>query len=89
MRSQQQRDPCRRAQGEVSLTGSRAASIRRFIADESGLTAVEFGVLSCVMAMVVVSFASSGLSFVGLFRRIALLAGVLVGDEEAPVRPDH
>ena len=71
------------------LTGSRAARIKRFIADESGLTAVEFGVLSCVMAMVVVSFASSGLSFVGLFRRIGLLAGVLVSEEDAPVRPDH
>ncbi len=70
------------------MTGSRAAPFRRFIADESGLTAVEFGVLSCVMAMVVVSFASSGLSLGGLFRRLARLPGVLVGDEEIST-PDY
>ncbi len=69
-----------------------AAPVRRFLADENGLTAVEFGVLTCVMAMVVVSFASSGLSLGGLFRRIALLPGVLVRDEDdasVPVPSDH
>jgi Flp pilus assembly pilin Flp len=70
---------------------ARPALIRRLFADESGITAVEYGVLACVMALVIVSFASSGMSLTALSRSVGLLAGVLIGEEpeQTPVDPRY
>jgi Flp pilus assembly pilin Flp len=73
--------------GEVLLKAAApSALVRRFVADESGITAVEYGVLACVMALVVVSFASTGMSLTTLYRTVGLLAGALISEspEEYP-----
>jgi Flp pilus assembly pilin Flp len=69
----------------------RPALIRRLIANESGITAVEYGVLACVIALVIVSFASSGMSLTALYRSVGLLAGALIGEdpEQIPVDPRY
>jgi Flp pilus assembly pilin Flp len=53
-------------------------SIRRFLTDESGANVVEYAVLSCIISVVVVSFAGSGLSLTDAFEKVAHLLG---GDE--------
>jgi Flp pilus assembly pilin Flp len=60
---------------------ARPALIRRFFADERGITSVEYGVLACVMALVIVSFAASGMSVGGVFRRIRVLAHALTAPD--------
>jgi Flp pilus assembly pilin Flp len=71
---------------EVSLRKTtHAALIGRFIADERGATAIDYGVLTCVVALVVVAFAGSGLSFGTILQRVGILAEVLVGDVEVSV----
>ncbi len=47
----------------------------RFLANESGANVVEYAVLSCIISVVVVSFAGSGLSLTAAFERIAQLLG--------------
>jgi pilus assembly protein Flp/PilA len=63
------------------VKAARLALVRRFFSDEAGMTAVEYGVLACVMALVVVSFASSGMSLGGLDERIGFLADVLTSPD--------
>jgi Flp pilus assembly pilin Flp len=41
--------------------------------DERGGTAIEYGVLACVLAVVVVAFAASGMSLKGAVLRISVL----------------
>ncbi len=50
-------------------------TIGRFLANESGANVVEYAVLSCIISVVVVSFAGSGLSLAGAFEKIAHLLG--------------
>jgi Flp pilus assembly pilin Flp len=55
--------------------------IARFLADENGTNVVEYAVLSCVMAVVVASFAASGMSLASAVERIGLLIeGVVSGN---------
>jgi Flp pilus assembly pilin Flp len=53
-------------------------TIGRFLVNESGANVVEYAVLSCIISVVVVSFAGSGLSLTGALEKIAQLLG---GDE--------
>jgi Flp pilus assembly pilin Flp len=50
-------------------------SIRRFLTNESGANVVEYAVLSCIISVVVVSFAGSGMSLTGALQKIANLLG--------------
>jgi Flp pilus assembly pilin Flp len=52
--------------------------IARFLSDESGTNVVEYAVLSCVMAVVVASFAASGMSLASAVERMGVLIGGLV-----------
>jgi Flp pilus assembly pilin Flp len=54
-------------------------SIARYLADERGTNVVEYAVLSCVAAVVVASFAASGMSLAGAFERMGLLIGLATG----------
>jgi len=50
-------------------------AIGRFRANESGANVVEYAVLSCIISVVVVSFAGSGLSLTDALNKIAHLFG--------------
>jgi Flp pilus assembly pilin Flp len=50
-------------------------AIGRFLANESGANVVEYAVLSCIISVVVVSFAGSGLSLTAAFEKITHLLG--------------
>lgn len=58
------------------------------LANEEGATSIEFGVLACVTALVVVAFVGSGLSPGSIYRNIGAVYGLAVGgDEEHGLRP--
>jgi Flp pilus assembly pilin Flp len=59
-------------------------SLQRLKADERGATVVEYALLACVMGMVVVSIAASGLSVASALKSVGQLIG---GGEPAVTTP--
>jgi Flp pilus assembly pilin Flp len=53
--------------------------IRKFFADESGATAIEYSFVAGMMLLVVVGIASTGGSLGGLYERVGLIS-VAVGN---------
>lgn len=79
-------------EGGLSLkSAARQTLLGRLYADESGISAIEYGLLSCIVAVVLVTFAASGMSPGDFFRRLGHVAEVLTGNTsdsvETPVDP--
>jgi hypothetical protein len=53
--------------------------LQRLCVDQGGGTAVEYGLLSCIMALVLLSFAASGMSPGDFLHRLSRLPQVLTG----------
>jgi pilus assembly protein Flp/PilA len=56
------------------------ALIRRFWTNESGATAIEYGLIVGIMSMVVVSIAATGGALDGMYERIGLIVAAIGGD---------
>jgi Flp pilus assembly pilin Flp len=63
-----------------SGTFAKAAGVG-FKTSEDGATVIEFAVLACVMGLVVVAFAGSGLSASGIYQRIQAVSGITLENE--------
>ena len=59
----------------------RSGPLRRFLADESGVTVIDYAMLICCIALVVVTLAGSGVSPTNTLARIGFL-GASLADEE-------
>ena len=51
--------------------------IRKFFADESGATAIEYGFVAGMMLLVVVGIASTGGSLTAVYQKVGLISGVI------------
>lgn len=60
---------------------------RGFWSNESGATVIEHGILSCVVALVIVAAVASGLSPRAMLERIALIAASVTACEEGSTPP--
>ncbi len=58
---------------------SRQAFIRRYRADETGATAIEYALLVGIMSVVVVAIAATGGALDGIYQRVSLIIGALGG----------
>ena len=58
------------------------ALIRRLLADESGATAIEYGLIAGMMTVVVVAIAATGGTLDGIYNKLAAIIVALGG--EAP-----
>ena len=55
------------------------ALIRRLLADESGATAIEYGLIAGMMTVVVISIAATGGALDGIYDRLAEIVRALGG----------
>jgi pilus assembly protein Flp/PilA len=58
------------------------ALIRRFLADERGATAIEYGLIAGMMAVVVVSIAATGGALDGIYDKLEAIVVALGGQVE-------
>lgn len=60
---------------------ARQTLLGRLCADEGGISVIEYGLLSCIMAVVLLTFAASGMSPRDFVQRLAALPEALTGAE--------
>ena len=65
---------------------ARPTPLRRLWTDESGATAIEYALMSCIMAVVVVALVASGLSPGSVLLKIAVVVEYL-GDQSGAAKP--
>ena len=53
--------------------------IKRFLADESGATAIEYGLIVGIMALVVFGIAATGGALTAVYDKVSLIIGAMVG----------
>jgi pilus assembly protein Flp/PilA len=58
--------------------------IRRFVADESGATAIEYAIIVGIMSLVVVSIAATGGALDSVFERVSLVIDAIRAPDETP-----
>jgi pilus assembly protein Flp/PilA len=56
------------------------ALIRRLLADESGATAIEYGLIAGMMTVVVISIAATGGALDGIYDKLAAIVIALGGE---------
>jgi Flp pilus assembly pilin Flp len=56
---------------------SRQALIGRYLADESGATAIEYALIGGIMLTVVVAIAATGGALTGVYEKVAEIVGAL------------
>jgi len=54
-------------------------TIRRFLADESGATAIEYGLICAMIAVVVISIAGVGGGLTNTYNKLEAIIGALGG----------
>jgi Flp pilus assembly pilin Flp len=65
---------------------ARRPLLERLHADEAGITSVEYGLLSCIAALVLLAFTASGMSPTDFVKRVGALSEVLAGEDSAEVQ---
>ena len=55
------------------------ALIKRFLADESGATAIEYGIIVGIMAVVVFGIAATGGALDAVYAKISLIVAAIAG----------
>ena len=54
--------------------------IKRFLADESGATAIEYGLIVGIMAVVVLGIAATGGALTAIYEKVSLIIAAMAGD---------
>ncbi len=65
----------------------RIACLRSFWADERGMNSIEYAMLACLMALIVVAAAASGLTLSGVYAKVLYAAEALSSETWAPSPP--
>jgi pilus assembly protein Flp/PilA len=53
--------------------------LRRFVVDERGATAIEYGLICAMIAVVVIGISATGGALTGLYNKLAVIATALIG----------
>ena len=53
--------------------------IARFVADESGATAIEYGIIVGIMSVVIVGIAATGGALDAVFQKVSLIINAIAG----------